>query len=128
MPHWSRWIVVVAALLLLAAVQLGALGSHALTDRLTPRQLDAWGWAVEYQFYHSLGLILVALLADKLGGLTKISAALFVLGIVLFCGSIYITSLGGPAIFGRVAPIGGGSFMLGWLVTALAGFRYARQN
>ena len=122
MPRWSRWTIVVAGLLLMTAAQLGAIGSHALTDRLTPRQLDAWDWAVEYQFYLALGLILVALLATHLGNLIKVTAALFVVGIVLFCGSIYVTSLGGPSALGQVAPLGGGSFMLGWLVLAVAGF------
>jgi uncharacterized membrane protein YgdD (TMEM256/DUF423 family) len=77
------------------------------------------------QFFHSIGLILVALLIDRSPGslLLRAAAALMMIGLVLFSGSIYAEVLGAPAAIGEVAPLGGSSFMLAWLLTGIAGFR-----
>ncbi len=79
------------------------------------------------QFYHSMGLILLALLAPRFGNSRLLSWAggLMVLGLLLFSGGIYLGSLGVPAV-GQVAPFGGSSFMLAWLLVAIAAFQ-ARQ-
>lgn len=127
-PPFSRLpriLVVIGGLSLLVATQLSAIGFHALNDRLTATQRAAWNWATEMQFYHSLGLILLALLLPVLGNsrLVGLASGLMVLGLVLFSGSIYVNSLG-LAPVGGVAPIGGGSFMLAWLLVAIAAFRH----
>ena len=85
---------------------------------------SAWGAyerAVEYQFYHSLGLIGTILLAAKHpdSRLIALSGWLLIAGIILFCGAIYATSFGAPAIVGAVAPIGGTAFMAGWLALTI---------
>ncbi len=125
LPRLSRVLLVIGSLSLLIATQLSAIGFHALNDRLTVAQRAAWGWATEMQFYHSLGLILLALLLPRLGNsrLVGLAGGLMVLGLVLFSGSIYVNSLG-LAPVGQVAPIGGGSFMLAWLLVAIAAFRH----
>ncbi|MEO8223643.1 MAG: DUF423 domain-containing protein [Gammaproteobacteria bacterium] len=124
----SRVLLIVGSLSLLSATQLSALGFHALNNVLTPKQLGAWHWATKLQFYHSLGLILLALIAPRLGNskLVAWAGAIMILGLVLFSGTIYVDSLG-LAPVGQLAPFGGGSFMLAWLLVAIAAFRARAQ-
>ena len=121
----GKILLVTAAVLLLVATALGAYASHGLEGVLEPRALASLQTAIEYQFYHGLGLLAAALLADRYpeSKLLGTAGALFVTGIVLFCGSIYVTSFGGPAVVGGAAPVGGICFMLGWLTLALAAIR-----
>jgi uncharacterized membrane protein YgdD (TMEM256/DUF423 family) len=125
----SRVLLIIGSLSLLAATQLSALGVHALSKVLTPAQQASWHWATELQFYHSLGLILLALLAPRLGDsrLVAWAGAIMTLGLVLFSGSLYVNSLG-LAPVGQFAPLGGGSFMLAWLLVAVAAFRARAQG
>lgn len=120
----SRAFVVIGGLSLLVATQLSAIGFHALDEVLSAEQQESWRWATQMQFYHSLGLVLVALLAPRLGNsrLVTLAGAIMVLGLLLFPGSIYLGSLGAPAV-GQLAPVGGGSFMLAWLLVAIAALR-----
>ena len=120
----SRVLLIIGSLSLLSATQLSAVGFHALNDVLTPAQRESWHWATELQFYHSLGLILLALLAPRLGNsrLVAFAGGSMLLGLLLFSGSIYVNLLG-LAPVGQVAPLGGGSFMLAWLLVAIAAFR-----
>ena len=124
LPPVSRVLLIIGSLSLLAATQLSALGFHALDKVLTPQQQEAWHWATELQFYHSLGLVLLALIAPRLGNpkLVSWAGAIMVLGLLLFSGTIYVSSLG-LAPVGQLAPLGGGSFMLAWLLVAIAAFR-----
>jgi uncharacterized membrane protein YgdD (TMEM256/DUF423 family) len=117
-------LLIIGSLSLLSATQLSALGFHALSNVLTPEQQESWHWATELQFYHSLGLVLLALLAAPLGNSRLLTAAgaLMIAGLLLFSGSIYVNLLG-LAPVGQVAPLGGGSFMLAWLLVAIAAFR-----
>lgn len=125
----SRVLLVVGSLSLLSATQLSALGFHALSNVLTPEQQESWHWATQLQFYHSLGLVLLALLAAPLGNprLLTVAASLMILGLVLFSGSIYVNLLGWAPV-GQVAPFGGGSFMLAWLLVAIAAFMARPQG
>lgn len=120
----SRILILIASLSLMSATQLSALGFHALASVLSPEKQESWHWANELQFYQSLGLILVALLAPRLQHprLAYWAGGIMVLGLLLFSGSIYLGSLGVPLV-GQVAPLGGGSFMLAWLLVAIAAFR-----
>ncbi|MCL4791956.1 MAG: DUF423 domain-containing protein [Gammaproteobacteria bacterium] len=123
----SKTFIVIGALSLLAATQLSAIGFHALNEVLTPEKRASWQWATQMQFYHSMGLILVALLAPRLGSPRLLigAGALMVLGLLLFSGSIYLGTLGVASV-GQVAPLGGGSFMVAWLLVAIAAFRTRR--
>lgn len=124
-PQLTRRCVAIGALLMLVAVILGAFGAHALQHVLTPRQLASYQTGVLYQQFHSLGLVLVGILA----GMTPRSpwlgraAVLFVVGVVLFSGSIYVMAAGAPRALGMITPIGGLSFMLGWACVALHAMR-----
>lgn len=120
----SRVLLIIGSLLLLSATQLSALGFHALDEVLSSQQKAAWEWATELQFYHSLGLVLLVLLAPALGNSRLVTAAgaFMILGLVVFSGGIYVSSLGWLPV-GPFVPFGGGSFMLAWLLVAIAAFR-----
>ena len=109
-----------AALMLLGVV-LGAFGAHALQQVLTVKQLASYQTGVLYQQLHSLALILVGVIAlvTPTSRWLPRAAVLFGVGILFFSGSIYALAFGAPRWLGMVAPIGGLSFMLGWLALAV---------
>ena len=124
MHKTSTTLIAIASLLLLTGVILGALGAHALTDILTPQKQNSWELAVQYQLVHALGIILIAILYDRFEQpLLCWSGVLMIVGVMVFSGSIYATALGAPAFLSKIAPYGGTSFMLGWLLLAIAIYR-----
>lgn len=107
------------------AVVLGAFGAHGLEARLTERALANWHTGVQYQFLHAFALLAIAALWARLADGWGITAAIaFVLGILLFSGSLYALALGAPRVLGAVAPIGGTLFILGWIALAVAALRH----
>jgi uncharacterized membrane protein YgdD (TMEM256/DUF423 family) len=106
------------------AVILGAFGAHSMKQRLTDQSLAIFDTAVQYHFYHSLGLILVGLIATQLpsSGI-KYSAWLMMGGIVLFSGSLYLLALSGIRQFGMITPLGGICFIAAWLTLMLSVYR-----
>ena len=119
--------VTLAALLLFAAVGLGAFGAHALKSRLAPDMQAIWQTAVQYHAWHALGLLAVGLFTMLRPDAPRASLAawLFVAGIVLFSGSLYALALSGVRGFGAVTPLGGVAFLGGWLAFAWATWRAA---
>ena len=109
----------------LIAVITGAFAAHALKTRLSPDMFQVFEVAVRYQMYHALGLIAVAWAASQWSSqLITASGWLFVAGIVIFSGSLYILSLTGVRWLGAITPIGGVAFIIGWgclLWTAIRG-------
>ena len=105
-----------ASFLMFIGVCLGAFGSHALRSRLTDYYMDVYKTAVLYHFIHALGLFVVAWLSSQIQD-PKINLAgyMFVLGIVLFSGSLYILSITQIKWFGAITPLGGLAFLVGWL-------------
>jgi uncharacterized membrane protein YgdD (TMEM256/DUF423 family) len=125
--RFARIVLTVAALLGAAAVLLGAFGAHALRDTLDERALAIWHTAVEYQFWHVLAAVAVALLArDGASTCLRIAAIAFVAGIVLFCGSLYALALGAPRIVGVITPFGGVGFVVGWIALAIHAWPHRR--
>jgi len=111
----------IAGLLLALATACGAFGAHALKAHLAPERLELWETAVRYHFLQSLGLIGVGLALRTLdAALLHSAAALLVVGIVLFCGSLYALSLGAPRALGVLTPFGGVAWIGGWLLFAYA--------
>ena len=111
----GMWISV-AAFNLALAVMLGAFGAHGLKNRATEAQLGWWQTATDYFFYHAIGLLLIAIIMKVLPQLKiKRSFILIQLGIILFCGSLYIMALGLPRGLGAITPIGGALMIAGWL-------------
>ena len=99
----------------LIVVITGAFAAHALKTRLSPDMFTTFEVAARYQMYHALGLIAVAWAASQWSSqLVTASGWLFVAGIVIFSGSLYILSLTGVRWLGAITPIGGAAFILGW--------------
>jgi uncharacterized membrane protein YgdD (TMEM256/DUF423 family) len=110
----------------LVAVMLGAFGAHGLRARLGEDMLRAWQTGVEYQFYHALALLLTGLLLNTVQLSTALghwAAGCFVVGVLLFSGSLYGLALGGPRLLGPITPIGGLLLMAGWLCLVAAVLR-----
>jgi uncharacterized membrane protein YgdD (TMEM256/DUF423 family) len=107
---------------MLLAVLLGAFGAHTLKRSLTPELMAVYETAVQYHFYHALGLLAVALLSLHLpnSGLLKWSGWLLVVGILIFSGSLYGLSIGGARWLGAITPFGGVAFMVAWLLLIVA--------
>jgi uncharacterized membrane protein YgdD (TMEM256/DUF423 family) len=120
----DRWVLVAAGVLLALATVAGALGAHSLKSHWGAERLDVYETAVRYQFYHSLGLlgIGVALRTFDVGAL-RVAAVLILLGIILFCGSLYGLTLGAPRVMGAVTPLGGVALIAGWIVFAYGAWR-----
>jgi uncharacterized membrane protein YgdD (TMEM256/DUF423 family) len=113
-----------AGVLLALATVCGAFGAHALKGHLSPERLQLWETAVRYQFLQSLGLIGVGLaMRNTDGRLFHLVAALLVVGVVLFSGSLYALALGGPRFIGILTPFGGLAWVVAWLVFAWAVWR-----
>ena len=113
----SKYLLIAAGLLLLDATILGAFGTHALRPRLTPAQFESFNSAVQYQFWQALGMFGIGLLLQRqdLRGL-RIAGSLLLAGVLVFCGSIYAITFGAPRLVVMLAPLGGATLMLGWLV------------
>ncbi|MEQ8798992.1 MAG: DUF423 domain-containing protein [Salinisphaeraceae bacterium] len=108
----------------LLGVLLGAFGAHAMRDRLSPEMLRVWETAVQYQFWHALALLAVGLLAARLAGAWLNAAGVtFVLGVLIFSGSLYALALTGIRVLGAVTPFGGILLIAGWLCLAMAVWR-----
>jgi uncharacterized membrane protein YgdD (TMEM256/DUF423 family) len=122
MTTTAKLFIVLGAAAALAAVLLGAFGAHALKARLAGEALALWRTAVEYHFWHALGLIAVGLVAVHLPGSTllKWSGAAMLAGIVLFSGSLYLLALTGARALGAVTPVGGVAFVAAWGLLILA--------
>lgn len=106
------------------AVAAGAFGAHALEGRLAADRLETFELAARYQMYHALGLLAVAWATTRWPGAAATSAGwLFVAGTVVFCGTVYALGLGGPRWLGAITPLGGLSFLAGWLLLAWAALR-----
>jgi uncharacterized membrane protein YgdD (TMEM256/DUF423 family) len=106
------------------AVVLGAFGAHALREILSDKGLALWETAVRYHFYHTLALLVIGLLYDRVpSSRLRLASGLFVVGFLLFCGSLYALSFREVAPInlswlGPITPLGGVCFILAWLLLA----------
>lgn len=113
----GKTIIMSAAGLLALAVAAGAFGAHALKTHLSSEMLQTWKTAVDYHFYHALGLLLIGVLTIVAPSLqVKWPAILLFAGILLFSGSLYAMALSGIKVLGAITPIGGLSFIAGWIL------------
>lgn len=124
MTRTSRSILAVAGLLGALAVVFGAFGAHALRNVLDDKAIATWQTGVDYQFRHVLALLAVGLLARiRPTRAAKVAAGAFVLGIVLFSGSLYVLAFGAPRFVGMITPLGGLAFIAGWIALAWAALK-----
>ena len=117
--------VTLAAISGVLAVAMGAFAAHGLQDSLSPHHNSILQTANNYHFYHTLALLALGILALQWGTTRSIVLAggLFTVGILLFCGSLYLLALGAPRWFGAITPIGGTAWLIAWAMTAYIGWR-----
>ena len=117
----SKIFISIGCLFLATAGALAAFGFHGPAEILTPEKRASWAWAVEMQFYHGGGLLLVGILADRLGKSWFIRGAgvFMIAGILIFSGLIYAQILGMPEALGQIVPTGGSMMMLSWVLLAI---------
>jgi uncharacterized membrane protein YgdD (TMEM256/DUF423 family) len=117
-----RLALVAGSLLMAMAVALGAFGAHALKARVAPEMLAVWQTGVTYHAWHALALLLLGVLMLHVPGSAALRVAswLFIIGIVLFAGSLYLLALGAPKALGAVTPFGGVAFIAAWIAVAAA--------
>jgi len=114
------------------AVAMGAFGAHGLETSLAEavdgaKRIGWWETAAQYHLIHSVVLVGVAWLLEKREGRApKIAAWAFVLGVLLFSGSLYAMTLTNITALGMVTPIGGTAFIVGWGALAFCGWERAR--
>ncbi len=117
------------ALLMAAAVGLGAFGAHGLRSRLDAYSMSVYEKAVFYHFVHAAGILIVALLARthaiSSAGEARAGWLLFI-GILIFSGSLYALAMSGIRVLGAITPLGGLAFIAGWLVLAYESLRAPR--
>jgi uncharacterized membrane protein YgdD (TMEM256/DUF423 family) len=95
-------------------VGMGAIGAHILKKSLTPQSLEIFQTGVRYQTIHSLSLIILYFFPREIK--TKWSSVLFLLGIILFCHGCYLYAITSIKMFVHIVPLGGLSFIIGWLI------------
>lgn len=123
--HGATFQVTAAALLGLTGVIFGAFGAHGLAARgLTPAQIGSWDTAVQYQMVHALALLTTSVWMRHSGpSELSIAGVAWVVGVILFSGSIYVLVLGGPRWLGPVTPFGGIALIIGWGALLIGAFR-----
>jgi uncharacterized membrane protein YgdD (TMEM256/DUF423 family) len=116
-----KWLFLAAGLSGMISVVLGAYGAHGLRGKISAELLSTFQTGVDYQIYHSLALLITCMLAYQWPEtqLLRWSGGLFLVGIVLFSGSLYLLSLTGLKIFGPITPLGGLFLISGWLLLTL---------
>lgn len=119
MGRTARFLTVAGALVLAAGVALGAIGAHAARSAAHPEAVRLVQTAVLYQLVHGIGLVLAGVLA-RFGSTRWLAAsgASFLLGVALFCGSLYGLAFTGTSA-GILAPVGGSTFIAGWIFLAV---------
>jgi len=111
----QRFLLSFAALSGFMSVCLGAFAAHVLKQQLSADALAIWQTGVQYQMYHALVLLVVALFYSSHRSKTlKLSGLAFILGSCLFSGSLYALALGAPRGLGIITPFGGLAFLVGW--------------
>ncbi|WMP16922.1 DUF423 domain-containing protein [Thiothrix lacustris] len=108
------------------AVILGAFGAHGLEQLVDAKMLQRFHTGVEYQFYHALALLMISFLYKSIRNKYIVFAGYaFLLGMILFSGSLYLYVLTGIKGIAMITPIGGLSFIIGWGLLAFSARNFA---
>ena len=118
MPVSARVLLALGAIAGMLAVVLGAFGAHALRARLPAELLAVYQTAVQYHFWHALGVLAIGLTLLHVPGSVAVRMAgwLMLAGIVIFSGSLYLLATTGTRWLGAITPIGGFAFIAAWAV------------
>lgn len=109
------------------SIGAGAFASHALKDKLSERSLEIFETAARYQMYHALALLLVVLLINQTESSQPslvIAGWAFIIGIVVFSGSLYALSLTDIKVLGAITPLGGLAYIIGWGALAYSSLNF----
>jgi uncharacterized membrane protein YgdD (TMEM256/DUF423 family) len=113
----ERFFFSAASIIAFLGVALGAFAAHSLKSRLTPDMLDIFEVGVRYQMYHAFGLFVVAWASSHWPESNFNPAGWsFIVGIIIFSGSLYLLSLTGIRWLGAITPAGGIAFLIGWAI------------
>lgn len=126
----KRNLIVAGATFAMLAVVLGAFAAHGLKQVLDTYSLDLIDTAARYQMYHAIALMVVGLatMAPQLSPRwLKLAGVAFIVGIVLFCGSLYLLAFSGLRWLGAITPLGGAAFILGWCAVIVAALGRSSQ-
>jgi uncharacterized membrane protein YgdD (TMEM256/DUF423 family) len=109
------------------AVSLGAFAAHGLSNRLSEQLLATFQTGVQYHMYHTLALVGIGILSLHYPGSVALrtSGLMFLAGMVIFSGSLYVLALSGIRWLGAITPIGGLAFLAAW--GALAWFAWSES-
>ncbi|MGX9462496.1 DUF423 domain-containing protein [Shewanella sp. A14] len=117
----NKGLLLLATLSGFLAVSLGAFAAHGLKAVAPPELVSIFKLGVEYQFYHTFGLIALAFSGHWITSkLLDWAAYSFIAGIILFSGSLYVYAFTGAKWIGPITPIGGLCFLFGWLLFGVA--------
>jgi len=121
----AKGVVITGSILMVLAVAFGAFGAHIVEDMLTPDRFDVYQTAVEYHFYHALGLLFLGAISQHLSESVWLrwSGILITTGIIIFSGSLYLLTLTDTGWLGAITPIGGAAFIVGWISLAVGVFK-----
>ena len=121
----AKLFITLASLSGMFAVIFGAFGAHALKGKLDDQAIKIFETAVQYLFYHSFALLMVGVIAlsQPQTVLLKSSGWLFVVGILVFSGSLYLLSLTGVRWLGAITPLGGLALIAGWACLAATSWK-----
>jgi uncharacterized membrane protein YgdD (TMEM256/DUF423 family) len=121
----AKLFITLASISGMLAVVLGAFGAHALRGKLDQPAIGVFETAVQYHFYHSFALLAVGVIAlsQPQTVMLKSSGWLFLIGIIIFSGSLYLLSITGVRWLGAITPLGGLAFIGGWACLAAAGWK-----
>ncbi|MGN8770672.1 DUF423 domain-containing protein [Paenibacillus barengoltzii] len=117
----------IGAIVMLLSVAFGAFGAHILKERIGEAAIGTFETGVHYQMIHGIAMLLTALFAAKWGDSKRLlwSGRLFLIGVILFSGSLYGLATLDLRWLGPVTPLGGVSFLAGWLLLALEAWKAA---
>lgn len=125
----SNKILAAGTVFMILGVSIGAFGAHILKESLLPESLAVFKTGVEYHFYHALGLLVVGLLSKHFSSKRMLWSAIFLsAGIILFSGSLYLLAISGLKWLGAITPLGGTSFIAGWIFLIMAVLKDKSKN
>lgn len=114
-------ILVIGAINGFLAVALGAFGAHGLEGKVSEKALETWEKAVQYQMFHTIGMLAIGIMLIKFQSNALIWAgSAFFIGILLFSGSLYLYSTTGVKSLAMITPFGGVVFLIGWVLFGYA--------
>ena len=126
----SKLFLILGSINAATAVTMGAFGAHSLKTKMPEDMLSVFQTAVQYHFYHSLGLIIIGLMTIyfKPAKHLEIAGWIMFTGIILFSGSLYILSTTSTRWLGIITPVGGIAFIISWIFIAITVWKWSSSD